>query len=40
VEQLLNHKVSIPNFKSGRGAESLNVALAGAIFLSEIFRAR
>lgn len=40
VEQLLNHKVSIPNFKSGRGAESLNVAVAGAIFLSEIFRAR
>ena len=40
VEQLLNHKVSIPNFKSGRGAESLNVAVAGAIFLSEIFRSR
>ncbi|MGI9540567.1 MAG: TrmH family RNA methyltransferase [Flavobacteriaceae bacterium] len=40
VEQLLNHKVSIPNFKSERGAESLNVAVAGAIFLSEIFRAR
>jgi TrmH family RNA methyltransferase len=33
-------KIIIPNFRSGRGAESLNVATSSAIFLSEIFRSR
>ena len=33
-------KITIPNFRSGRGAESLNVATSSAIFLSEIFRSR
>jgi len=33
-------KITIPNFRSGRGAESLNVAASSAIFLSEIFRTR
>jgi TrmH family RNA methyltransferase len=40
IDEIVNHKISIPNFRKGRGAESLNVAIAGAIFLSEIFRGR
>jgi TrmH family RNA methyltransferase len=36
----VDHFVSIPNFRSGRGAESLNVALSSAIFLNEIFRTK
>ena len=40
IDGIVNHKISIPNFRKGRGAESLNVAIAGAIFLSEIFRGR
>jgi RNA methyltransferase, TrmH family len=40
VSKIINHKITIPNFRSGRGAESLNVAVAGAIFLSEIFRSK
>ena len=35
---LLEAKIAIPNLRSGQGAESLNVATATAIFLSEIFR--
>jgi len=38
VQDILTHKISIPNYRAGRGAESLNVATAAAIFLSEIFR--
>ena len=38
VEEILTHKISIPNYRTGRGAESLNVASAAAIFLSELFR--
>ena len=40
IDGIVNHKISIPNFRKGRGADSLNVAIAGAIFLSEIFRGR
>ena len=38
VKGLLEAKIAIPNLRSGQGAESLNVATATAIFLSEIFR--
>ena len=38
VNELLVAKIAIPNLRSGQGAESLNVATATAIFLSEIFR--
>jgi TrmH family RNA methyltransferase len=38
VNGLLEAKIAIPNLRSGQGAESLNVATATAIFLSEIFR--
>lgn len=38
VEDLLTSKISIPNYRTARGAESLNVANAAAIFLSELFR--
>ncbi len=38
VKALLHAKIAIPNLRSGQGAESLNVATATAIFLSEIFR--
>ena len=38
VNEVLDAKIAIPNLRSGRGAESLNVAAASAIFLSEIFR--
>ena len=38
VKNLLNSKLSIPNYREKVGAESLNVASATAIFLSEIFR--
>lgn len=38
VSVLLNAQISIPNFRLNNGAESLNVATATAIFLSEIFR--
>lgn len=38
VENILTNKISIPNYRTGRSAESLNVATAAAIFLSELFR--
>lgn len=38
VESLLNQKLSIPNYGESKGAESLNVATAGAILLSEFKR--
>ncbi len=38
VEDILTNKISIPNFRGTRGAESLNVATTAAIFLSELFR--
>ena len=38
VKNLLKSKLSIPNFRKEKKAESLNVASAAAIFLSEIFR--
>ncbi|MFQ3341136.1 MAG: TrmH family RNA methyltransferase [Flavobacteriaceae bacterium] len=40
LNKKIDHKILIPNFRKGRGAESLNVATASAIFLSEIFRGR
>ena len=38
VKNLLESKLSIPNFRKEKKPESLNVASATAIFLSEIFR--
>ncbi len=38
VSNLIESKLSIPNFRKEKGAESLNVASAVAIFLSEIIR--
>ncbi len=40
VSAQLSNLISIPNFRNGNQAESLNVATAAAIVLSEIFRAR
>ena len=38
INNLLDYKLSIPNYRQTKGAESLNVATATAIFLSEIYR--
>ena len=38
INKLLDYKLSIPNYRQTKGAESLNVATATAIFLSEIYR--
>ena len=38
IKDLLDYKLSIPNYRENKGAESLNVATATAIFLSEIYR--
>ena len=38
INNLLDSKLSIPNYRENKGAESLNVATATAIFLSEIYR--
>ena len=40
VSAQLSNLISIPNFRNGNQAESLNVATAAAIVLSEIFRTR
>ena len=37
---VLDQKLAIPNFSKGEKAESLNVAMATSIFLSEIFRSK
>ena len=34
----IDHRITIPSHNSGSGAESLNVAIASAILLGEIFR--
>jgi TrmH family RNA methyltransferase len=39
IEQLIANRLSIPSFNNNMHAESLNVATAAAIFLSE-FRSR
>lgn len=38
VAALVSHKISIPSFSSGKGSESLNVAIAAAICCSEFRR--
>ena len=38
INNLLDYKLAIPNYRQTKGAESLNVATATAIFLSEIYR--
>jgi TrmH family RNA methyltransferase len=38
VEKLVNQKLFIPSFSSGKGSESLNVAIAAAICCSEFRR--
>ena len=38
IKDLLDYKLSIPNYRENNGAESLNVATSIAIFLSEIYR--
>jgi TrmH family RNA methyltransferase len=38
IAQLVSHKISIPSFSSGKGSESLNVAVAAAICCSEFRR--
>ncbi|MDP2335716.1 MAG: RNA methyltransferase [Bacteroidota bacterium] len=38
VAKLVSHKISIPSFSSGKGSESLNVAVATAICCSEFRR--
>ncbi|MDA0792327.1 MAG: RNA methyltransferase [Bacteroidetes bacterium] len=40
VSGCINDHITIPNFRKGKGPESLNVATASAIFLSELFRGR
>lgn len=40
MKAIINTQITIPNFRKDRGPESLNVATASAIFLSELFRAR
>jgi TrmH family RNA methyltransferase len=38
IQSHIDEKISIPNYGSAKGAESLNVAMAGAILLSEFKR--
>lgn len=38
VERLVTQRISIPSHKTGRRAESLNLAVAGSIILSEFMR--
>lgn len=38
VEQLCNHRITIPSFAKGKGSESLNAAVATAIVSSEFKR--
>ena len=38
INNLLDYKLAIPNYRQTKGAESLNVATATAIFLIEIYR--
>jgi TrmH family RNA methyltransferase len=38
VETLIQHKIAIPNYSTSHAAESLNVAMAGAILMSEFKR--
>jgi TrmH family RNA methyltransferase len=38
IEKLLNEKITIPPTSDGSHAESLNVAMATAIILGEIYR--
>jgi len=38
IKNIIDHSLAIPNYRVEKGAESLNVSVAAAIFLSEIYR--
>ncbi len=38
MKSIIDHSLAIPNYREEKGAESLNVSVAAAIFLSEIYR--
>ena len=38
IKSIIDHRLAIPNYRVEKGAESLNVSVAAAIFLGEIYR--
>ena len=38
IKNIIDHSLAIPNYRGKKGAESLNVSVAAAIFLGEIYR--